>query len=55
MAKKKIERETAKAAPLINRETTDEMENSLNDLDMLESGMTGEQDFGEDGEAETYD
>ena len=55
MAKKKIERETAKAAPLINRETTDEMENSLNDLDMLESGMTGDQDFGEDGEAETYD
>ncbi|MGN0202703.1 MAG: FtsW/RodA/SpoVE family cell cycle protein [Candidatus Cryptobacteroides sp.] len=49
MAKKKIERETAKAAPLINRETTDEMENTLNDLDMLESGMAEGMDRRDDG------
>ncbi|MGN1216162.1 MAG: FtsW/RodA/SpoVE family cell cycle protein, partial [Candidatus Cryptobacteroides sp.] len=50
MAKKKIERETAKAAPLINRETTDEMENTLNDLDMLESGIADGAGIGEEGD-----
>ena len=39
MARRKIAREAAKAAPLVEREETNEVESSLNDLDVLESEM----------------
>lgn len=39
MAKRKIDREAAKAKPLMNRTGMDEVEGSMNDLDMLESGI----------------
>ena len=37
MARKKIAREAAQAAPLVEHDNRDEMEDSLNDLDVLES------------------
>ena len=37
MARKKIAREAAQAAPLVEHDGRDEMENSLNDLDALDS------------------
>lgn len=40
MAKRKIDREAAKAAPLVDREIKDEVSGGLDDLDRMESGLT---------------
>lgn len=42
MAKRKIDRETAKAAPLVDREIKDEVSGGLDDLDRMESELSEE-------------
>ena len=39
MARRKIAREAAQAAPLVEHEQKDEVESTLDDLDLLESGI----------------
>ena len=40
IAKRKIDRETAKAEPLVDRKINDEVSGGLNDLDQMESGFS---------------
>ena len=42
MAKRKIDREAAKAEPLVDRKIKDEVSSGLDDLDMMESGLNGQ-------------
>ena len=45
MAKRKIDREAAKAEPLVDRQIKDEVSSGLDDLDQMESGFPEEQDI----------
>ncbi len=45
MAKRKIEKEEAAAAPFVNRAANDEIRGGLDDLDRMENGMPEDYDF----------
>jgi cell division protein FtsW len=50
MAKRKIAREAADAAPLVNREIRDEVSSRMDDLDQMESGLSMQDNgLGEEG------
>ena len=57
MAKRKIDREAAKAEPLVDRVIKDEVSSGLDELDLMESGFEAQADgfAGPDGEAPVHE